>query len=69
MKIVSVYLVFDTYICCQHVIALCYLLIQLLDISEARDDASGRSLCQLTIELESGSVIASSMVTVIRMVT
>ena len=46
-----------THIRCRHVVALGNLLVELLHVGEAGDDARGRSLGQLAVEHQAGSSI------------
>ena len=48
-----------TYIRCRHIVALSNLLVELLHVGEAGDDAGGRSLGQLTVEDQARSSILS----------
>ena len=44
------------YILVRNVVASCYLLVQLFDVGEPGDDASGRPMSQLAMERQLGSV-------------
>ena len=48
-----------TYVRCRHVVALGNLLVELLHVGEAGDDARGRSLGQLAVEHQTRSSILS----------